>query len=117
MEPLDEHMRGPDMFNVAEFPTITFTSTSVELVDEENKIARVTGDLTMKGITKPITLDVTLVHIGAHPVGQFIDYYSGEWLGIAATGTLIRSEWDLGYAAPLTSDEITLEINAELKQQ
>ena len=93
--------------------TITFVSTDVEQTGD--KTAKVTGDLTIKGITKPLTLDVEVVHLGEHPVGQYIDYYKGQWLGIRATGKLTRSEWDVGYGAPLTSDEITLEISSEMQ--
>ena len=110
---LDKHMKSPDMFDVEKHKTITFESTSVEQTGE--KTAKVTGDLTIKGVTKPLVLDVEVVHVGPHPVGQYIDYYKGEWLGVKATGTLTRSEWGVGYGAPLTSDEIRLEINSELK--
>ncbi len=110
---LDKHMKSPDMFDIEKHTTITFVSTSVEQTGE--KSAKVTGDLTIKGITKPMTLDVELVHLGAHPVGQYLDYYKGQWLGVKATGKLTRSEWDVGFGAPLTSDEIRLEINSEMK--
>ena len=113
VEALDKHMKSPDMFDIEKHGTITFVSTSVEQTGD--KTAKITGDLTIKGITKPLVLDVELVHIGEHPVGQYIDYYKGQWLGVKATGTLIRSEFGVGYAAPLTSDEIRLEILAELK--
>lgn len=112
---LDKHMKSPDMFDVEKHGTITFVSTGVEQTGE--KTARVTGDLTIKGITKPLVLDVEVMHIGEHPVGQYIDYYKGQWLGIRASGKLIRSEWDVGYGAPLTSDEITLEISSEMKAE
>ena len=111
--PLDKHMKSPDMFDIENHKTITFTSTAIEQTGD--KTAKVTGDLTIKGITKPITLDVEVVHIGEHPVGQYIDYYKGQWLGVKATGTLKRSEFDVGYGAPLTSDEIRLVIDAEMK--
>ena len=111
--PLDKHMKSPDMFDVEKHKSITFVSTSVEKTGD--KTAKITGDLTIKGITKPLVLDVEVVHLGEHPVGQYIDYYKGQWLGVKATGTLTRSEWDVGYGAPLTSDEIRLEINSEMK--
>lgn len=110
---LDKHMKSPDMFDVDNHPTITFVSTSVEKTGDTT--AKVTGDLTIKGVTKPITLDVEMVHQGEHPVGQYIDYYKGEWLGAKATGTLKRSEFDVGFGLPLTRDEIRLEIHTEMK--
>ncbi len=79
---------------------------------------RVSGDLTIKETTKPITLDVTLMHIGKHPVAEFLpQFYGGEWLGIEATGTLIRSDFGVGFGAPLTSDHIRLEISIEMQTQ
>ena len=50
------------------------------------------------------------------PLGQFIDYYKGEWVGVTATGSIVRSEWGLGFGAPITSDEVELFISAELKK-
>lgn len=115
VEALDKHMRSADMFDVETHPEITFTSTGITQTGPE--AVEVTGDLTIKGITRPLILNVELVHMGEHPVGQYIDYYSGDWLGVRATGTLVRSQFDVGYGAPLTSDEIRLDINAELKAQ
>ena len=113
VEGLDKHMKSPDMFDVAKHDTITFVSTGIEQTGDNT--AKVTGDLTIKGITKPLVLDVEVVHLGEHPVGQYIDYYKGQWLGVKATGKLTRSEWDVGYGTPLTGDEITLEISSEMK--
>ena len=110
---LDEHMVGPDMFDTANHPEITFTSTGA--VQTGPSHAEVTGNLTIKGETHPLVLDVELLHQGAHPLGAFLDYYKGEWLGIRATGRLLRSKFGVGFAAPLTSDLIRLEINSELK--
>ena len=112
---LDKHMKSADMFDVDKHKTITFVSTSVEQTGDDT--AKVTGDLTIKGITKELVLDVKLVHIGEHPVGQYLDYYKGRWLGVEATGTLVRSEFDVGFGAPLTSDEIRLEISSEMKEK
>ena len=110
---LNKHMISGDMFDVAKFPEITFTSTSAEKTGD--KTARITGDLTIKNVTLPLELEVELVHMGPHPIGQYLDYYKGEWLGIRATGKLIRSEFGVGYGAPSTSDAIRLEISAEMK--
>lgn len=115
VEALDKHMKSADMFDIEKHPEITFVSTSVEQTGD--KTARITGDLTIKGVTKPIVLDATVVHLGEHPVGQYIDHYKGQWLGVRATGTLKRSEFDVGYGTPLTSDEIRLEIATEMKEK
>lgn len=113
--PLDKHMVGKDMFDVENHPEITFVSTGAVQTGPDH--ARITGELTIKGNTRPIVLDAQLVHMGEHPLGKFIDYYKGEWLGVHASGTLLRSEFDVGYAAPLTSDLIRLEIATEMKAQ
>ena len=102
IERFDEHLVGGDMFDVAAHPEITFASTSVDLAK-----GTLTGDLTMKGITKPVTLDVTLNGAGAHPRSGTPAF------GISATGTLDRSDWDLGYAAPAVGTEVDLRIEAE----
>jgi polyisoprenoid-binding protein YceI len=114
--PLDDHLRSGDFFEVEAHPEITFVSTGAVKTGPES--VRLTGDLTIKETTKPVTLDVTLTHMGPHPVGQFLpEYYGGEWLGVRATGTLIRSEFGVGFGAPLTSDHILLDISTELKAQ
>jgi polyisoprenoid-binding protein YceI len=114
--PLDDDLKSARFFDVDKYPQITFTSTGVKRTGPES--IRVIGDLTIKETTKPITLDVTLMHMGKHPMGEFLpQYYGGEWLGIEATGTLIRSDFGVGFGAPLTSDHIRLEISTEMQAQ
>ena len=112
---LDKHMKTSDMFDIEAFPDITFTSKGA--VQTGNASARVTGDLTIKDATLPMVLDVELVHMGEHPLGQFLDFYKGEWIGIRATGRLLRSAYGVGFGAPLTSDLIRVEISSEMKAQ
>lgn len=113
VEAFDKHLSSADFFEVEKHPAATFVSTAVEKTGDTT--LSVTGDLTIKGITKPVTLDVTVNSSGEHPLGQFIDYYKGEWVGVTATTTIIRSEWGLGYGAPITSDEVDLFISTEMK--
>jgi len=115
VEALDRHLRSADFFEVESYPEITFESTEVVKTGPES--VRVTGDLTIKETTRPLVLDVELVHRGAHPMGQFIERFQGEWLGIRATGTLLRSEFGVGFGAPLVSDLIRLEISTEMKAE
>lgn len=110
---LDGHLKSADFFEVEKFPTITFESTGVRRSGPSSVVLM--GNLTIKDITKPVELDVTLNHIGPHPLAAFFDKYKGEWLGITASGLLLRSEWDLGLGAPITGDRIRLEIFAEMK--
>ncbi|MGZ0189110.1 MAG: YceI family protein, partial [Alphaproteobacteria bacterium] len=79
VERLDAHLKNADFFEVTKFPNITFTSKRI--VRTGKSLASVIGDLTIRGVTKPVTLDVELMHKGKHPLGQFIEYYKGEWLG------------------------------------
>lgn len=114
VDAFDKHLSSGDFFEAEKFPNATFVSTSVEKTGDTT--LKVTGDLTIKDTTKSVTLDVVVNNSGDHPLGQFIDYYKGEWVGVTATGTITRSEWGLGFGAPITSDEIELFISAELKK-
>jgi len=109
----DDHLRSSDFFHVEEHPEATFETT--EVVQTGPNTGRMTGDLTIKGITKPVTLDVTLNFAGDHPLAAFSDKYAGrKAAGFQATGRVLRSEFDLGRNAPLVSDWVDIEINTEL---
>ncbi len=113
VEGLDKHLRNADFFEVDKYPEIKFVSTSATQVSANG--LKVEGDLTIKDTTKPITLDVKLIHKGAHPLGKFIPHYEGDWIGIKAEGTILRSDFGVGMFAPLTSDRVRLVINSEMK--
>lgn len=85
--PLDDHLKSAVFFDVENFPEITFTSTRVAQTSD-NTITLV-GDLTIKDNTKPITLN----HNGPHPLGDFFDYYQGQWIGVQGTGDMLRSDY------------------------
>ena len=87
------------------YPEITFTSTAVEAAGEGK--LEITGDLTIKGITRTVVLDATLNGAGPHPMA------GREAIGFDASMTVKRSEFGLGYAVPAVSDEITLRITTE----
>lgn len=110
---LDKHMKSGDFFEVEAFPEIKFVSTSATQISADGM--KIEGELTVKDITKPMTLDIELLHKGKHPLGAFIPYYEGEWIGIRAEGSILRSEFGVGKFAPLTSDRIRLVINSEMK--
>jgi polyisoprenoid-binding protein YceI len=102
---LDEHLKQPDFFNAAQYPTITFKSTSVQPLG--GKHFKVTGNLTVHGVTKPVVLDATLNGEGKHPMtGQ-------QAIGFNATGVLKRSDFGLGAYVPKVSDEIQISITTE----
>ena len=111
---LDDHLKTADFFEVDTYPEITFTSTGV--TQTSDKSVTLTGDLTVKDVTNPVTLELTLNHIGEHPLGGFFDYYQGEWIGVSGTGDILRSDFGVGMFAPITSDEVRLEISAEMRK-
>ncbi|MDV3470192.1 YceI family protein [Stenotrophomonas sp. C3(2023)] len=102
----DEHLRSADFFDAAKFPEATFKSTKVE-ADGTNKL-KVTGDLTIKDITKPVTLDVTINGAGEHPMAKV------PAAGFNATTTLKRSDFGVGAYAPNVSDEVNVSITTEV---
>ncbi len=109
----DKHLKSSDFFHVEEQPEVTFETTNVVRTGKNS--GRMTGDLTIKGITKPVTLDLQLNYVGEHPLGAFIEKYKGrQAAGFKATGRVLRSEFDLGMNAPLVSDWVDIEINTEL---
>lgn len=104
----NEHLNSDNWFNTAEHPEITFVSTA--LTQADGTTGTLTGDLTIKGITKPVTLDVTLLGAMEHPLSK------KDTLGIQATGTVLRSDFDLGAYAPAVSDEVTITISGEFNK-
>jgi len=100
---LDEHLRSEDFFEVAKFPTATFRSTKVEQGAGKDRL-RVTGDLSMHGITRPVTLDVMVLKVGSNPRTSL------PTVGFEATTTLKRSDFNLGAFVPQVSDEIRMQI-------
>jgi len=106
----DTHLKSPDFFDVAKFPTITFKSTKVEKAGDG---LSVTGDLTMKGVTKSVTLAV------AGPTAEIKDMQGNARRGLQARGKLNRKDFGLTWtkmieAGPVVGDEIAIEIDAEL---
>lgn len=100
---LDEHLLKADFFDVAKFPTAKFVSTSVKA---EGTGATITGNLTIKGITKPVTLDAEFYGAGSNPMNK------QENVGFVATGSIKRSDFGLGYAVPVVGDAVELKIIA-----
>jgi polyisoprenoid-binding protein YceI len=99
------HIQGEDFFDTAKYPTITFKSTSVKF--DGDKVASVDGALTVKGITKPVTLTVTSFKCMPHPM------LKKDACGANATTTIKRSEFNAGKYAPYVSDDVVLTIPVE----
>ena len=102
---LDEHLKSADFFDAAKFPAATFKSSKVHQLSK-GKLT-VDGTLTIKGVAKPVTLNVTLNNVGVHPMSK------QQSIGFDATATIKRSEFGMGAYAPAVSDEITLRITTE----
>ena len=103
---LDEHLRSEDFFEVQKFPTATFRSTKVEQGASKERL-KVTGELNLHGITKPVTLDVTVLKVGSNPRTEL------PTVGFEATTTLKRSDFGLGAFVPQVSDEIRMQITSQ----
>ena len=114
VDAFNEHITSSDFFDVAAHGEITFASTDVVRVGQDR--AFITGDLTIKGITHPVTLDAVLTFDGPHPLGAFMDEYDAYYTGFEATATVQRSRWELGMFAPLVSDAVDITIRTELRR-
>jgi len=100
---LDDDFRSAQFFDTAKYPSATFTSTQVEPGMTSNQL-KVTGTLNLHGVTKPVTLDVTVVKIGTNPRSGV------PTVGFDAMTTLKRSDFGLGAYVPQVGDEIELHI-------
>lgn len=110
-EQRDSHVRGADFLDVEQYPTITFTSTEVKLLGSDH--AEVTGDLTIKGVTRPVVLDATRE-------GRFTDLYGNTREAYSASASISRKEWGLTWNVALesggwlVSDQIKLNIETQV---
>ncbi|WP_020184368.1 YceI family protein [Methylopila sp. 73B] len=101
------HLKTAELFDAAKFPKATFVSTKVEASGDT---AKITGDLTLHGVTKPVTLDATFHGAGANPMSK------AETVGFSATAKLKRSEFGLGAFVPVVSDEVDLKLTAAFEK-
>ncbi|WP_372018261.1 YceI family protein [Pseudoxanthomonas sp. 10H] len=101
----NEHLRSADFFDAAKYPAATFKSTRVEAAGEGK--LKVTGDLTIKDVTKPVVLDVTLNKAGVHPMSK------AQAIGFDATTTISRTDFGVGAYVPNVGDKVTLRITTE----
>jgi polyisoprenoid-binding protein YceI len=103
-EDRDKHLRGPDFFNAAEFPALTFKSTKVEKKGE--KEFAVTGDFTVRGTTKPVTFDFELGGTGKGMQGE--DRFGG-----GADFTVKRSDFGIDYLPQALGDDVEVIVSLE----
>lgn len=102
---LKAHLLTPDFFDAAQFPTATFVARSITVDSEDASEAEVLGDLTLHGVTRPVTLDVEFNQAGAAR-GPYRVGFDGE-------ATIKRSEFGITYGLPAIGDEIELHIEGE----
>jgi len=101
----NEHIQGEDFLDTAKFPTATFKSTKV--IFKGDKPAKIQGELTIKGVTKPVILTVTSFRAMPHPMQK------KDAIGANATTTIKRSEFNAGKYAPHVGDEVRIDIAIE----
>lgn len=106
-EARDEHIRGADFLDVESHPEITFVSTAVEQTGETT--ADVTGDLTIRGTTQPVTLAATLNKLDANPFNPEV-----QIAGFELSGEIDRTDFGIDYGAPVIGTVMPLTINVEL---
>ncbi|WP_373974744.1 YceI family protein [Chitinibacter sp. SCUT-21] len=101
----DKHLTSEDFFNVGKFPTMTFKSKSFKF--DGDKLSSVSGDFTLLGVTKPLTLNVSAFKCAPHPMSK------KPTCGADAVATIKRSEFGMAAYVPAVSDEVTLRIQVE----
>jgi polyisoprenoid-binding protein YceI len=100
------HFMSADVFNAADDTAmVTFTSTAIEVTGENT--ANITGDLTMNGVTKPVTIATTMTKADTHPMAN------KPWMGFSGTTTVLRSDFNVGLFAPAVGDEVTIMLSIE----
>lgn len=108
-EALDKHLKSPDFFNVVQFPTVSFVSTAVALHPDGE--GTVSGNLTLHGVTKPVTLKLKQVGSGVGMKGE-------PRVGYVATATIKRTNFGMNYGVPAAAtDDLDLHINIEAAKQ
>jgi polyisoprenoid-binding protein YceI len=100
-----QHFMSKDFFDAADDEMVSFASTGIEVTGETT--AKITGDLTLNGVTKPVVLDAVLNKTGDHPMAN------KPWAGFSATTSVLRSDFGLGMFAPYVSDEVAIQISIE----
>lgn len=109
IDKFNTHIKSPDFLDAAKYPTATFRSTKVDMTGKDT--AKVTGDLTLHGVTKPEILDVKLNKIGEHPMTH------KKAVGFTASTVIKRSDFGVTKYIPGVSDDVRIDIEAEGQAQ
>ncbi len=105
---LNKHLEGESFFDTKKYPTATFVSNKVDVISKT--AVKVEGVLTLRGVSKPVTLDVTLNKIGKNPVTE------KPSVGFNATTTIKRSDFGINAFQPMLGDSIRLDITTEAQK-
>ena len=105
LEKRDKHLRGDEFFNVAKFPTMSFKSDTFHF--EGDKLARVEGELTLLGVTKPVSLSASHFACGKNPMVMKLE------CGAELTGTLKRSDFGMSNGIPMVGDDVEIRLEVE----
>lgn len=105
LDKLEEHLRAEDFLEVSRYPTMTFKSSNFTF--EGDKVKSVAGDLTIRGVTRPVVLNATHFHCAPHPMNKK-PMCGGEFVA-----NIKRSEFGIKYALPALADDVLLRINVE----
>ncbi len=108
----DDHLRSPDFLNAVEFPDITYKSTKVTIKGdpEDSATATVDGNLTISGVTKPVSLDVTRMHCGINPMDPKKQQHR---CGFDAHTKIKRSDFGVTHFLPAIGDEMNIDLEVE----
>ena len=107
----DNHLKSADFFDAAKYPVLTFKSTS--LAKKKKNMYKIIGDLTMHGVTKQVTMDLTYRGMTEDPMSK------AKIIGFQLTGSINRSDFNIGagFPPPLISDEVLIKADGEFLQQ
>ena len=108
----DQHLRTSDFFDIEQFPSMDFTSSALKVLSGSGSDYELTGDLTIRGVTKPVTLNLDFGGVGQDPWG-------GTRIGLEAKGTINRKDFGLEYNSALEAggvligDKVSIELDVE----
>jgi polyisoprenoid-binding protein YceI len=106
---LDKHLKSADFFDVAKHPTASFQATSIRRTDANS--AEITGNLTLRGVTKPVVIQADFNQAGVNPVDK------SYTVGFDGRAKIQRSDFGISYGLPALGDEVTLHFEAEFKRK
>lgn len=109
---LDDELKTDQFFDAETYPTMNFESTSVEMTGENTM--NVNGNLTIHGVTKPVTLAAEMTLNGEHPLGKNFDSYKGKWIAFHATTEIDHQAFEVG---GFSTGPIAITIGTELQAQ